>query len=297
MSKANTYKNGNYFVTIFTDGTKIRIQPNDDEDFIPAFSESTDTCITRKCGVGCPFCYEGCSVNGKHGDLFKYPFINNLHPYTEMALNGNDLDHPDIEKFLEHLHIQKVYTNITVHQNQFINNYERLKEWQRKGWVHGIGVSLNNANEDLIKKMNSLDNTVLHTIIGILSEEDINILKNNNIKVLMLGYKDMSRGITYKESHNDVIDSNRKYVYDNIKDIVNYFDVLSFDNLALKQLDVKRILSEDEWNKFYMGDDGHYTFYIDLVEGLFAKNSISTDRYPIGDMTIDEMFQFIQNNN
>ncbi len=43
-----------------------------------------------------------------------------------------------------------------------------------------------------------------------------------------------------------------------------------------------------------MGDDGNYTFYIDLVKGEFAKNSVSDERYPLLD-NIDDMFKRIQN--
>ena len=239
-------------------------------------------------------CYEGCTANGKHGDLFKYPFINTLHAYTELALNGNDLDHPDIEKFLEFLKEKKVFANITVNQNQFFANYDRIKDWQEKKMVYGIGVSLQNATDELIEKMNSIPNTVLHTIVGILSEDDIMKLKDHNIKILLLGYKQLQRGVNYLNSHNDEVNKNKQYVYDNLSDITNWFNVVSFDNLAIEQLDVKRIVPENEWEEFYMGDDGGYTFYIDMVKGEFSKNSIAQDRYPIGEKTIDEMFQFIQ---
>ena len=239
-------------------------------------------------------CYEGCTANGKHGDLFKYPFINTLHAYTELALNGNDLDHPDIEKFLEFLKEKKVFANITVNQNQFFANYDRIKDWQEKKMVYGIGVSLQNATDELIEKMNSIPNTVLHTIVGILSEDDIMKLKDHNIKILLLGYKQLQRGVNYLNSHNDEVNNNKQYVYDNLSDITNWFKVVSFDNLAIEQLDVKRIVPENEWEEFYMGDDGGYTFYIDMVKGEFSKNSIAQDRYPIGEKTIDEMFQFIQ---
>ena len=239
-------------------------------------------------------CYEGCTANGKHGDLFKYPFINTLHAYTELALNGNDLDHPDIEKFLEFLKEKKVFANITVNQNQFFANYDRIKDWQEKKMVYGIGVSLQNATDELIEKMNSIPNTVLHTIVGILSEDDIMKLKDHGIKILLLGYKQLQRGVNYLNSHNDEVNKNKQYVYDTLSDITNWFKVVSFDNLAIEQLDVKRIVPENEWEEFYMGDDGGYTFYIDMVKGEFSKNSIAQDRYPIGEKTIDEMFQFIQ---
>ncbi len=240
-------------------------------------------------------CYEGCSPHGKHGDLFAYPFINTLHPYTEIALNGNDLDHPDLDKFLNFLKSKKVFANITVNQKQFFDNYDKLKNWSDNKLVYGIGVSLVKPSDELIQKMNSISNTVLHTIVGILSEDDINKLANHNLKVLLLGYKDLQRGVNFHKEHNDMIEKNRKYIFDNLKEITEKFKVLSFDNLAINQLDVKRIMSDDEWNEFYMGDDGGYTFYIDLVKGEFAKNSISKERFPIGTKTMDEMFQFIRN--
>lgn len=242
-------------------------------------------------------CYEGCSTNGKHGDLFKYPFIDTLHAYTELALNGNDLDHPDIDRFLEFLKKKKVYANITVNQTQFLTNYDRIKKWQENKLIHGIGVSLQKANDELIGKMRSIPNTVLHTIVGILTEEDVNILKDHDLKILLLGYKELKRGKSFIETFLFNIVKNKMYVYENLEQFKTWFNVVSFDNLAIEQLDVKRIVPDDEWEEFYMGDDGNYTFYIDMVKGEFAKNSISQDRYPIGNKTIDEMFNYIKDHN
>ena len=77
-----------------------------------------------------------------------------------------------------------------------------------------------------------------------------------------------------------------------IEEMLNHFEVISFDNLAIEQLEVKRLMSEAEWDEFYMGDDGTMTFYIDLVDGMFGRNSLATDRYPIME-NIDDMFQKI----
>ena len=81
--------------------------------------------------------------------------------------------------------------------------------------------------------------------------------------------------------------------------IFQKFKCVSFDNLAIEQLDVKRLMSEDEWQTFYMGDDGSFTFYIDMVEGTFGKNSLTpkNKRIPIGEKTINEMFELVRNNN
>ena len=74
-----------------------------------------------------------------------------------------------------------------------------------------------------------------------------------------------------------------------------WFNVVSFDNLAIEQLDVKRLLSDEEWNEFYMGDDSVFTFYLDLVDSKFAGNSLAPEdeRYDILD-NIDKMFERIR---
>lgn len=291
----NFYKNGNYVVCIMDDGTKIR--KTNEDSFVPAFAENTDVKLTSKCSLGCSFCFEGCTADGKHADLFKYNFINSLHPYTEMALNGNDMNHPDLEKFLIFLKEKKVFANITVHQKQFMNNYETLKHYSENKLIYGIGVSYNHYDEEFISKVKEFPNVVLHTINGILTETDIKQLKGNNLKVLILGFKKLRRGKTYFDSHTEEYSKNSDYLYDNLPTIINdgWFKLVSFDNLAIKQLDVKRLLPEDKWEEFYMGDDGNYTFYIDMVDGKFAKNSLSQERYDIGDKTIDEMFNEIRN--
>jgi len=112
MKTLGVYKNGNYNVRLLADGTKIR-ETNEDE-FIPAFAENCDCKITDKCDGGCPFCYEGCTPNGKHGDILNYKFLDTLHPYTELAINGNDMSHPDLIPLLEKLKEKKVVANMTV---------------------------------------------------------------------------------------------------------------------------------------------------------------------------------------
>jgi MoaA/NifB/PqqE/SkfB family radical SAM enzyme len=292
----NCYKNGNYKVIIMDDGTKVRTTKED--DFIPSFAENVDVCITKKCNVGCKFCYEGCTPQGKHADLFKYEFLNTLHPYTEMALNGNDLDNPQFIDFLKFLKEKKVFANITVHQSQFINNYEKILELVASKLIYGIGISYNHFDESFIKKVKRLKNAVIHSINGIITEKDIEQLANNDLKLLILGYKDLRRGSEYKIDNKAMIEINQEYLSKNIKSIVDssIFKVVSFDNLAIEQLNLNGLLTEKEWEDFYMGDDGTFTFYIDMVEGTFAKNSLSQYKFDIGSKSIDEMFNIIRNN-
>ena len=286
------YKNGNYTVKILSDGTKIR--ETEDDEFIPSFAENCDCKITDKCDGGCPFCYEGCTPNGKHGDILNYKFLDTLHPYTELAINGNDMSHPDLILFLEKLKEKKVIANLTVNQIHFERHQSLIRKLVDDKLIYGLGISLREPTEEFISLVKTYPNAVIHVINGILSPSDVEMLSDNNLKMLILGYKQLRRGVDWfnKESKDIIIKQN--WLKENLKDILSHFKVVSFDNLAITQLDVKRLMSEEDWNEFYMGDDGNYTFYIDMVDGTFGKNSLATVRYPIMD-SIDKMFQKILN--
>ena len=60
--------------------------------------------------------------------------------------------------------------------------------------------------------------------------------------------------------------------------------------------DIKKYVSPEDWKAHYMGDDGSFTMYIDLVKEEFAKNSTSVDRYNLNDYkSIEEIFNKIKN--
>ena len=71
------------------------------------------------------------------------------------------------------------------------------------------------------------------------------------------------------------------------------FKVVAFDNLSLEQLDVKNHLSDEEWEEFYQGDEGTSTFFLNLAEKYFARDSLSKVHYPIKGTVVD-MFHVIQ---
>lgn len=295
MKMIGRYKNGNYFVTLFDDGTKIR-ETHDDE-FIPKFSENCDVKITDKCDGGCPFCYEGCTSNGKHGDILNPKFLDTLHPYTELAINGNDLSHPDLIPFMHKMKEKKIILNMTVNQIHFERYYTTIKRWINEGLIYGLGVSLKEPTDEFIDMVTKFPNAVIHVINGVVSVYDLSRLAGHNLKVLILGYKNIRRGESYYEQNDEIVTALQEDLNQHLFPEIIYngwFNVVSFDNLAIKQLHVQEHMPEDQWDEFYMGDDGNYTFYIDMVEGTFGKNSLATERYPIMD-SIDDMFQKILN--
>ena len=96
---------------------------------------------------------------------------------------------------------------------------------------------------------------------------------------MILGYKDMRRGMVYKAGNGDRIDANISWLSNDIEEVMNSCAVVSFDNLALAQLPIRETVGEEVWEMFYMGDDGTATFYIDLVEGEYARSSTSKNRH------------------
>lgn len=297
MNLLYKYRNGNYNVLIFDDGTKVR-QTNESV-WKPAFAENIDIKITDKCDGNCSFCFEGCTPNGKHGDLLNLKFWDTLHKGQEVAINGNDFSHPDLIPLLKKLSKQGIIVNMTLNQMHFMGHLEEVKDLIKNKLIYGLGVSLVYPTDKLLEilKEPNFKNVVIHTINGILTKEQVEKLKNNNLKLLILGYKHLRRGDDYFNKEKDLIEKNQKWLEDNILELFSHFKVVSFDNLALEQLNMQDKLDKNIWEEYYMGDDGTTTFYIDCVNKQFAQSSTSEldKRYPLLD-NIDDMFQVITAN-
>ena len=289
------YHNGNYDVFInLENGTKIR--KNDLDNLTPEYPESMDIKITNKCHHNCTMCHEASTPNGKHGDILNAKFIETLLPYTELAIGGgNPLEHPDLEMFLRKCKSLKLIPSMTVHQDDFMNNLEFLRMLRDEELIWGIGVSVSYVTDELIEALHEFPNAVCHIIAGIATEAVINKLAHNDLKVLILGYKIFRRGEALYEKDSTNIDFLIQYMYDILPDMVNngWLNTVSFDNLAIEQLKPSRLLTKEQYDEFYMGDDGDYTLYVDLVNNEFAVSSTATERFHVMD-NIKDMFDKVR---
>ena len=284
-----TCKNGNYSVSInLKDGTKIRY--NDKNCFVPENVENIDLKITNKCSDGCEFCAERSCPNGKHADLLHLDFLDTMLPYGEISIGGGDVfTHPDLLKFLYLLQEKKLIANITVSQNSFMRNLGKIKKLVEDKLIYAVGVSAKDVQDKMFLRAlgsfrNSVTrNVVLHVINGIVSVADLRYLRYHGYKILILGYKKFRNGNVYYKSNAQIIDRNKKELYDHLDIIVTkeWFDTVSFDNLAVEQLEPQRFMSHDQWNTMYLGDDGFASLYVDAVNYQFAKSSTSKKRYSL----------------
>ena len=284
------YQNGNYTVCIYEDGTKVRW--NNENHFSPQFPESIDMNISNRCNQGCQYCYQGCTPQGKFGDL-NHPLIDSFHAGMEVALNCNFPVHPGLEDFLVEMRDEKgVICNITVHVDHFHKHFVYINSLVERELVHGVGVSINgDVNQETINLLQRIPNLMIHCIAGVVRPETLKKMAQNDLKLLLLGYKNFGRGVAYKEKDEScLIESRIEWLRENLAWLRDNFKLVSFDNLALQQLHVREFVGEEAWSRNYMGDDGQFTMYVDLVEKTFSKSSISP-RIPINSDCIDELFR------
>lgn len=281
------YVNGNTKVTILSDGTKIREYESTP---LILFPESIDVKISNFCDLGCEYCHEMSTTAGKHGDLdVLLETISELPAGVELAIGGgNPLSHPDLLRFLYKVKEQGIIANITVNQGHLKRYFALLELLIKEDLVKGIGVSITSNNLTYLQKLKTLSNNIVyHVIAGV---NDFSVLETlislGDCKVLVLGYKVFGFGVGYY--NQDVSAKIQSW-----KKIKNYFGkcVISFDNLAIEQLEIKKMFTVEGWQRFYMGDDFTFTMYIDAVEQKYAPTSRSLDRVSFKDSSLINYFQ------
>lgn len=287
MKLLNKYLNGNVTVTLFDNGTKIQ-EWDDNEGAHPDYPNSMDIKITDYCDAGCKWCHEKSTINGKHADLeYLLEIIQDLPKGTELAIGGgNPLDHPGLVPFLKTCKSLGLVPNLTVNFKHIGKSYKGTFKYKYidlinkllyENLIYGLGLSIDDYFDyPTINQLCKLDNIVYHVIAGVNDLSILNKIKESPVKkCLILGYKDYGRGEQYRSQ--EVTDNLQNWA-DNLGQYIKKIH-LSFDNLALKQLNIKQYLTDDEWSRFYCGTDGVFTMYIDAVEQKYAMSSTNPNKY------------------
>lgn len=270
MKKVSEYINGTYLVEHYSDGTKILKDPS--EKFQAEFPDNLDVKITSFCDMGCNFCYEDSNVSGSH--CKSDPLLSKLSKLPEgieVTLGGGDpLSHPEILKIVKELAIsQKKLVSLTVNQGSI--KEDLIKSCINSG-LRAIGISPRKNSYDTIDFDPGIP-VVYHFILGIHPIEQIEKFLEKGKKVLILGYKSVGRGKDLTPDLSQWVKGIKRLKFRLMWNKEFPEAGMSFDNLAIKQLDLQTSFTTEEWERFYLGDDGSCSMYIDAVNETYSENS------------------------
>ncbi len=287
------YHNGNAIINIENDGTRTIEYENKLNLDWPL---NIDIRVSTKCSFGlntktnksfCDFCHESALTDGKecnYNDLKNK--LKELPSGVELALGGNSIT-PGLIDFCHWAFEKGLIVNLTINQGHVIKYQHQLDFLINEKFIKGLGISYRKdlENIDIPERFKRYENTVLHVITGIDSIKDIlEGYPSQFKKLLILGEKDFG----FNKSKVDLKIRPHKEWYWWVGKVFERFEVVSFDNLAISQLNLKRFFTDENWNTFNQGEN---SFYINAVEKSFAPSSRSSKKSNWDDFTIQNYFK------
>jgi hypothetical protein len=289
------YRNGNSLVSISNDGTRV-IQFDDVLEL--DYPLNIDIRVSTKCSFGrnpitgksfCSFCHESARMDGIDCDFSALQEkLSGLPQGVELAVGSNELT-DGLVSFLEWSKRQGYIVNLTTNQGHLKRDSDKLKYCVDNELVKGIGVSYRaEVKWNVPQWILDYPNTIFHVIAGIDSLADVCKLPERGVKkVLVLGEKDFG----FNAGKVNLLNyEHRRWLW-YISKMFSMFDVVSFDNLALEQLKIRRFFPDEQWDIF---NQGEHSMYINAVEGYFAPSSRSPERTNWNTITLPDYFKSLE---
>lgn len=294
------YKNGNADVWLdLQDGTRI-IEYPDYQGLILETPLNIDIRVSTQCPYGydkntkqstCAFCHESALVDGQechYGILQQVLMDAKLPRGTEIALGVNQVT-DDLIQFVKNLWKLGLVVNITMNERYILEFSDtRLKEMMP--YVFGLGISYRSLQGclSLPDWIAEYPHTVIHVINGIDDFDDIKELGIKYRKLLVLGEKDFG----FNRGKVNLDTPRHKQWKTNIMQLTEIFDIVSFDNLGLQQLEIRGKITTEEYKSFYQGE---HSMYINAVEQYFAPSSRTRNNIQgFGETDLRSYFQFCE---
>jgi hypothetical protein len=221
--------------------------------------------------------------------------LKQLYDGTELALWwGNPLVHPQLEDFLVALKARNLIANMTINSVHLFKDRDKVQYLIDNKLIYWLGVSYNPLFRNRLVWFD-YDKMVVHCIAWVHTYDEIKHLLDKGKKILILWYKNFGRWTVEKktESYNKKLEANLTDLRLKLPSLF-WLWLISFDNLALKQLSVRNHFSDETWEKRFMWDDGVMTMYMDLVKWEYWLNSTAETRYEIGGKTMLDIWESIR---
>ena len=213
------------FYSLFSmrDGNKIRFSFDIDNQDVANYTKASapelvDLKITNWCDRGCQFCFQASTVAGQHaslGDIRNTIAVLQEMKTFEVAIGGGEpTAHPDFATILSEIRQAKIVPNFTTYSNRWLDNKNIVDSVKEN--VGGIGVSCLSAKDiDLYHAIvdatgagaygSSVKAMVQHVVGSVpmhVTAEFLDAAFSQHIPVLLLGYKEVGFGSTYRR-HDD----------------------------------------------------------------------------------------------
>ena len=286
------YTNGNANIWLdLRDGTRI-IEYPDNEPLTLETPLNIDIRVSTQCPYGyntvtqkstCAFCHESALVDGQechYGVLQQVLMDAKLPRGTEIALGVNEVTE-DLVQFVKNLYRLGLVVNITMNE-RYILQYGDTGLKQMLPYVFGLGISYRSLQGclSLPDWIADYPHTVIHVINGIDNFDDVKELSVKYHKLLVLGEKDFG----FNRGKVNLNTEQHKQWKSNIMQLTKTFDIVSFDNLGLQQLEIRGKITDEEYKSFYQGE---HSMYINAVEQYFAPSSRTrngVERFDVTDL-------------
>lgn len=285
------YHNGNAIIAIGHDGTRT---VEFDSELKLEWPLNIDIRVSSQCAFGynpktqsavCSFCHESARTDGKECDYSKLKEkLDGLPKGVELAIGCNQLT-PNLQEFLTWCKEKQYIANLTVNQGHIRRDAEALKSCIAAGTINGLGVSFRGRLKwDIPDFVLSYQHTVFHVIAGIDNFDDVFGLKDRGVKkILVLGEKDFG----FNQGKVDLSSRFHLQWFWYIRKLFDIFDVVSFDNLGIEQLDIQRFLTTEQWQEFYQGE---HSMYIDAIGQFFSPSSRDHHRVDWNSISLQQFF-------
>lgn len=271
--------NGNVEITIHADGTRIIDYPGKDPSVIDlAYPLNVDLKVSSRCMFGydprtrkavCDFCHESARTDGTECDYDHLErVLADLPLTTEIALGINEVTDGLVE-FLTSMHAQGRIINGTF--NQGLVKTGRHRRITDKRLLKGVGISWRRGAWGTDDPIYRHPDTVLHVIAGIDNFDEVleTVTSAGIKKVLVLGEKNFG----FNHGRVDLSSPGHRAWYTRLHELFAHA-LVSFDNLGLEQLNVRRYFRAANWDVFHQGER---SIYLDAVKKTFAPSSRSPE--------------------
>lgn len=275
MESIATYYNGNHRVIVYEDGTKdieTGYYKGDiwystaDETLTYSFPER----VTLK-------------LAQYNVENIKY-LISTMVPGTECNIEGgnNLFKIPDFLEILKLLHDHGIITNITVNIAAVKEYKDLIKDLIDTKLIFALGISIQNyphVDKEDIKIVDSFgSNVVIHAMAGNIDKHKLPILTGR--KVFIHGFNPSPKVKAVLEKFEKQINKNILWLKKKISALQSMCLSISFDKLAISQLNPERVLklSEEQYDDLFNDsnaiDDKGNIIFSDMFINL-QQNQIS----------------------